>query len=145
MSQACKPRWTLAFPRSLDSVSRDVEHAFEQLVNGQGFRGFSAPTNLWEDSDAWRVEIELPGFKQEQIDLTLEKNQLRVAAERSAPEAERKYWHQERGYGRVERVITLPETVDTDSIDAELRDGILQLTFKKKAEAQPRKISVKGA
>jgi HSP20 family protein len=91
------------------------------------------------------VEIELPGFKQEQIDLTLEKNQLKVAAERSAPEAERKYWHQERGYGRVERVITLPETVDTESIDAELRDGILQLTFKKKAEAQPRKISVKGA
>ena len=36
-------------------------------------------------------------------------------------------------------------TVDTESIDAELRDGILQLTFKKKAEAQPRKISVKGA
>ena len=48
-----------------------------------------------------------------------------------------------RAYGKVERQITLPETADPESIEAELRDGILHLTFKKKPEAQPRRISVK--
>jgi len=145
MLHTSKPRWTVAFPRSLDAVSRDVEQAFEQLVSGSGLaRAFSAPTNLWEEEGQWRLEVELPGIKQEQIDLTLEKNQLKIAAERTAPETERKYWHQERSYGRVERLVTLPETVDHDSIEAELRDGVLNLTFKKRPEAQPRKIAVKG-
>ena len=145
MLRSAKPRWTVAFPRSLDAMSRDVEQAFDQLVNGANdfVRSFAAPANLWEENGQWCVEVELPGVKQEQIDLTLEKNELKIAAERPAPEAERKYYHQERGYGRVERKITLPETADPESIEAELRDGILHLTFKKKPEAQPRKISVK--
>jgi hypothetical protein len=49
----------------------------------------------------------------------------------------------ERTYGKVERQISLPETADPESIEAELRDGVLHLNFKKKPEAQPRKISVK--
>jgi HSP20 family protein len=145
MMRTCKPRWTVAFPQSLDAMSRDVEKAFDQLVSGasQFVRAFPAPANLWEEEGQWRVEVELPGIKQEQIELTLEKNQLAITAERPAPEPERKYHHQERSYGKVERLISLPETADPESIEAELRDGVLHLTFKKKPEAQPRKISVK--
>jgi HSP20 family protein len=145
MLHTCKPRWTVAFPRSLDAMSRDMEQALDQLVNGAGnlVRAFAAPANLWEEEGQWRVEIELPGIAQEQIELTLEKNQLKLTAERPAPETERKYFHQERGYGKVERLITLPETADPESIDAELKDGVLNLTFKKKPEATPRKITVK--
>lgn len=144
MLHSCKPRWTVAFPRTLDSMSRDVEQAFDQLVSGASnfVRSFAAPANLWEEDGQWRVEVELPGIKQEHVELTLEKNQLKIVAERPAPE-ERKYHHQERTYGKVERLITLPETADPESIEAELRDGVLSLTFKKKPEAQPRKISVK--
>lgn len=146
MMHTCKPRWTVAFPRSLDAMSRDVEQAFDQLVSGasQFVRAFPAPANLWEEEGEWRVEVELPGIKQEHVELTLEKNQLKITAERPAPEAERKYHHQERTYGKVERLISLPETADPESIDAELREGVLHLTFKKKPEAQPRKIAVKS-
>jgi HSP20 family protein len=145
MLRSCQPRWSVAFPRSLDAMSRDVEQAFDQLVSGanQFVRSFAAPANLWEEEGQWRVEVELPGIKQEQIELTLEKNQLKVIAERPAPETERKYFHQERGYGKVERLITLPETADPESIEAELHDGVLHLTLKKKPEATPRKIVVK--
>lgn len=146
MMHSCKPRWTAAFPQSLDAVSRDVEKAFDQFFNGatQFVRSFAAPANLWEEDGKWRAEVELPGIKQEHIDLTLEKNRLKITADRPAPEGNRKYHHQERSYGKIERVIMLPETADPDSIDAELRDGVLHLTFKKKPEAQPRKISVKS-
>lgn len=146
MMHSCKPRWSVAFPASLDSVSRDVEKAFDQLVSGasQFVRAFPAPANLWEEEGQWRVEVELPGIKQEHVELTLEKNQLKISAERPVPEVERKYHHQERSYGKVERLIALPETADPESIDAELREGVLHLTFKKKPEAQPRKINVKA-
>lgn len=146
MLQSCKPRWTVALPASFDALTRDVEQAFDQLANGtNGYgRAFAAPANLWEEEAQWRVEIELPGIPQDLIELTLEKNQLKIAAERTLPEGERKFYHQERGYGRVERQILLPETADPESIDAELREGVLHLTFKKKPEAQPRKISVKA-
>lgn len=146
MMHSCKPRWTVAFPQSLDAMSRDVEKAFDQLVSGAGqlVRAFPAPANLWEEEGQWRAEVELPGIKQEQVELTLEKNQLKITAERPAPEAERKYHHQERSYGKVERLIALPETADPDSIEAELKDGVLNLSFKKKPEAQARKINVKA-
>lgn len=147
MMHSCKPRWTVAFPQSLDAMSRDVEKAFDQLVSGasQFVRAFAAPANLWEEEGQWRVEVELAGVKQEHVEITLEKNQLKITAERPAPEGERKYHHQERSYGKVERLITLPETADPESIEAELKDGVLHLTLKKKPEAQPRKINVKLA
>ena len=50
-----------------------------------------------------------------------------------------------RGFGQIERLINLPETVNSDSIEAELKDGVLVVTIGKKPEAQPRKISIKGA
>ena len=66
-----------------------------------------------------------------------------MSAERKAPEGERNYLHHERAYGKIERVITLPETVDSEKIDAELKDGVLRLQLAKKPELQPKKIQVK--
>ena len=73
------------------------------------------------------------------------KNTLKLTAERRETEGERKYWHQERSYGRVERLITLPETVDPEGIEAELKEGVLRLYLAKKPELQPKKIQVKAS
>jgi len=111
--------------------------------NGNGNAGASplfAPASLWEEEDRWCVEVDLPGVKQEDIDITLEKNSLKLTAERRASQEDRKFWHQERGYGKIERLITLPETVDPDSIEAELKEGVLRLYLAKRPELQPKKI-----
>ena len=68
-----------------------------------------------------------------------------MAYDRPAPEGKRNYWLNERGYGRFERVIRLPETVDDDSIQAQLDAGVLRVTLGKKAELQPKKITVQVA
>ena len=57
----------------------------------------------------------------------------------------RKFVHQERAYGKVQRLIKLPDTVDPDNIEAELKDGVLRLYLKKRPELQPKKIQVKTA
>lgn len=145
-----KPRWSVLFPRHLSALDRDMDQLMERFMgnngneNGNGYEGSAqAPANLWEEEGKWCVELELPGVKQEGIDITLEKNALRITAERKAPEGERKYWHQERTYGQLQRLFTLPETVDPDRIEAELADGVLRLNLPKKPEAQPKKIEVK--
>lgn len=138
-----KPRFTVMFP---PSVQREMDQVFDSFFgSGNGHApGYSAPASLWEEEGRWCVEVDLPGVKQEDIDITLAKNSLRIAAERKGPE-DRKYWHQERAYGRFERLFTLPETVNPESIEAELRDGVLHLTLAKRPESQPRKIAVKAS
>ena len=92
-----------------------------------------------EEEGRWCVEIDLPGVSQSAIDVTVEKNTLRLTAERPAPEGERKYVHQERSFGKVERTIALPETVDPEGIEAELNGGVLRLNMAKRPELQPKK------
>ena len=104
----------------------------------------SAPLTLWEDAEHFFVELDLPGLKQEDIDITLDKNLLKITAERKAPEGERKYWHQERAFGKVQRVVSLPETVATDNVEADFRDGVLSIRLAKKPEVQPKKIAIRG-
>jgi len=113
--------------------------------NGSPAAQVFAPASLWEEEGRWCVEVDLPGVKQEDIDITLEKNSLKLTAERRAPQEERKFWHQERAYGKIERLITLPETVDPDSIEAELKEGVLQLYLAKRPELQPKKIQIKAS
>jgi HSP20 family protein len=132
------------FPKSLDAA-RDVNQLFDaffQNANGAGRTWFAAAA-LWEANDSFYVEVEMPGVQREDIEITLEKNVLNLAAERKSPEGERTYWHNERGYGRVERSITLPESVDPDSIEAELRDGVLHLKLSKRPETMPKRIEIK--
>ena len=138
-----KPRWSVLFPRQLSHFERDMNQLVEKLAGNGGGPLAYAPANLWEEEGKWCLELELPGVQQDAIEITLEKNALRIAATRQEPEAERKYWHQERTYGQFERHFTLPETVDPDGIEAVLADGVLHLTLTKKPEAQPKKIQVK--
>ena len=145
MSTALKPRFAFAVPRPLADMEREMDQLMGRFFGANGNReqaAWCAPSSLWEEEGHWYVELELPGVKQEDIEVTLEKNTLRIVAERKAPEAERKYWHQERVYGRFERLFTLPETIDPERIDAELVEGVLRLTLAKKPEAQPRRIAV---
>jgi HSP20 family protein len=141
------PRWVAGLPRN---VQREMDQLFETFFGpSNGGSSLSsrwlAPAALWEEEGQFRVEVELPGVKSEDLDITFEDNALRIKAERKSPEAERKYWHNERVYGEVARVISLPDTVDPDSIEASLTDGVLHLTIAKRPETQPKKISVKTA
>jgi hypothetical protein len=78
------------------------------------------------------------------LEVTVQQGCLRICAERRAPEENRDYWHNERQYGRFERVISLPDVVDADSIDAEMRNGVLCVRLVKKPEAQPKKVAIKA-
>jgi HSP20 family protein len=125
-----------------------MDQVFDHFFGPSSREGSSpvfAPSALWEEDGRWGLEVELPGIKQEDIDITLEKDALRITAERRVPEDNRKFIHQERSYGKVQRLIKLPDSVDSENIEAELKDGVLRLYLTKRPELQPKKVQIKTA
>lgn len=142
-------RGTLA--GSLDLVPSQMSHLFEQFLGGSSQqpgsqpRSWNAPATLYEQSDHYAIEIDMPGVKQDDLQVTYEKGVLSITAQRKAAEADdRKVWQEERGYGQVSRQVKLPDLADPESINARLRDGVLSVTVAKKPEAQPKKIEIKA-
>ena len=86
--------------------------------------------------------MDLPGVRRENVDLTFEKGTLRITTERSAPQELRSALVDERRYGKVTRTVTLPESIDPESIAGKLTDGVLHVTVAKKPEAQPKRIEI---
>jgi HSP20 family protein len=95
-----------------------------------------------EDADHVYVEAELPGFRKEDVDITMENSTLTITAERNekADPANGKkgdWLLRERRYNRVQRSFTLPQ-----SVKAALNDGVLTITLDKREETKPRKVTV---
>ena len=100
------------------------------------------PVALWDDEDHFFIEAELPGVMDSDVDVTVHNGMLFIRGERR-PEEGRRYLYNGRSFGRFERVITLPEAVKTDDVQATLKDGILSITLPKSPEAKPKKIMLK--
>jgi HSP20 family protein len=107
--------------------------------------GTDYPVDVYEDDTAVHVEAELPGFTNDQVDVTLEQGVLTIHAKREAvqkPEGTTTHVTQRRNF-EVTRRFTMPSTLDENNVDAKMEQGVLHLTLHKKEEVKPRKIEVK--
>jgi len=96
-------------------------------------------TNILETKENFKLQMAVPGVKKEDIKIDLEKNILNIISEKSAQEQnenEVKFTRKEFVYGTFSRSFTLPDTIDTDKIGAEVNDGILTVTLPKKEETK---------
>jgi HSP20 family protein len=101
---------------------------------------------MYEKEDKVVVRAEIPGMKQEEIDISVEDSTLTIKGERKA-ESEVKdedYYRCELSYGRFSRSIALPSKVQAEKVAASYDDGILEITLPKAPEAKPKKIAVKA-
>lgn len=135
---------TVSMPAAFANSRRLIEdvlgHPFTSSVTPARSQASLA---LWEEEAAYHLEVELPGFAQEAISLSVDDGTLHVKATAAEPQEQRKYLHNERRFGEIHRSIKLPETVDTEAIEAELDAGLLHLTLPKQPETQPHQIEVK--
>jgi HSP20 family protein len=97
-----------------------------------------------EKNGAYLVEAELPGVKKDDIHVSINGNEVALSAEikREQEEKDERKLHTERVYGKVVRSFTLPQEVDESKAQAKFRDGILELTLPKKAQASAKRISI---
>ena len=94
----------------------------------------------------WKIAA-APGLAADDVEVDIEKSVLTLSGERKVEkeDTEGTYRRVERQYGSLTRSFSLPETVDADSISADLKDGVLELRLPKKEAPTPRKISVNKA
>ncbi|MBN1395910.1 MAG: Hsp20/alpha crystallin family protein [Pirellulales bacterium] len=110
----------------------------------QFFRNQPA-VNLWQREDALVVEMEVPGVKSDQVDVSVAGGELSIRINRPETAEEGVTYHRrERSVGSFGRMLRLPVEVDPDRVEAEIRDGVLTVTLPKAESAKPRKITVTG-
>jgi HSP20 family protein len=104
------------------------------------------PTDIYETKDGVVMLLDMPGADPESLDVTLEKRELTISARSmiSAPQGYTPVYVEYRE-GNYERAFTLSDQVDSERIDAMLKDGVLRLNLPKAPAAQARKIEVKSA
>jgi len=139
----------LARVSPMESMQREFDSALGRLFTGRGDSdgGYLAPygVDVREDADHIYVEAELPGFAKDDVNVTLENQTLTISAERKQQtrKPEKGDWLlNERRYSRFLRSFTLPPTVDQQSVNAKLQDGVLNITINKREESKPRKIAI---
>ena len=95
--------------------------------------GFVPPVDIYEDEHKLVLKIEIPGMRQEDLDVRMENNTLSVKGERSFQrEGKEENFHRvERRYGSFYRAFTVPNTIDPESIKAEYDAGVLRLELQK--------------
>ena len=105
---------------------------------------FAPPVDVYEDEHSVTLKIEVPGIDEKDIDVRVENNTLNVHGERKfeKEEKEENFRRVERRYGSFSRSFTLPNTVNTEDIQAEYTNGVLNIRLAKRAEAKPKQIKV---
>ena len=114
-------------------------------------RFFETPALSWapaldvhEDKDSYRIRVELPGMKREDIQVSIDDGSLVISGERPVENVDEgtEVHRQERFYGKFSRVLSLPTAVNADKVQAGYKDGILTVTLPKAEEAKPQQINV---
>ena len=124
---------------------RDLMDLQERLdtLGGERTAGWAPPVDLFETADHYQVIAEMPGLTRDQIRVQVQNGILTIEGERSVACLPCEQHHRvERGHGWFSRSFQLHEPIDSDSVDADLRDGILTIKLLKRAQ-ETRRIPVR--
>jgi len=135
----------------LSSVFRgfpEMDSFFSRPSVAAGARGgISRPfaLDIQETADSYLVSVDLPGVKQDAVDVTLEGEKLTLAVKGSEEKQveQKNYLCKERWSGSAKRTIILPTAAAAEDVDASLKDGILSITIKKPQQEVVKKIKIK--
>jgi HSP20 family protein len=129
-------------------MDRLVEHAFvpgpgpaSQMAGGDG-----PALDAYDEGDHLVVEVQLPGMKSEDIDVSIEQGVLTIQGEMKAEDerTDRNYLIREHRMGRFSRSVHLPETVDADAVQAAYEHGVLRLRLPKAARTKTHRIHIEA-
>jgi len=148
----------------LASFHREFDRLFEDLLLGFGRSPLGVDLSGWPTMSrdllkptvdissaekAYTVTVEVPGVKEDDVQLELADDTLTIRGEKKQENTakDKRYYCVERSYGTFQRVLSLPEDVDQDGIQAAFKNGVLTITMPRRAllESKVRRIEVKKA
>jgi HSP20 family protein len=151
------PRGRRGFYDPLSEMNRMFDDMFGRLMRRPGGQQGAQLEGVTEWAPAIDVvtkdgdlvvRAELPGVKQEDVDITLQNNVLTISGERKAEQEEERggYFVRERRYGSFSRSLSLPEGLDESKVHARYDNGVLEVTVEGAAAVQePKRIQIEGS
>ena len=126
-----------------DDVVRPVMRAVWERIPEE-VKGWSPAVDVFEKGDTLVVKVELPGVKQDEVEVSASEDTLTVKGQRvrEAGVKDADYDRSEIAYGNFYRSVALPANVDTKNIEAVYEDGILRVTLQRAAGARPKKVTI---
>ena len=131
-------------------LRREIDRLFDDAFVGRsGGATWHPAVDIQENSNELRLELELPGIREEDVEIEVENGILSVRGQKSAERKEEgeegRYHLVERTYGSFFRSFQLPQGVDDQQIEADFDKGVLRIRIPKAALPQPRRIQIGGA
>jgi len=126
--------------KSLEKIGVKVADTFDNLVSYLPFSNIAKKEN-----SNYHLEVDLPGVDKNDIEIKVEDGILRVSAVRKYKNelTRDNYYVCESVFGKFERSYVLPDSVNTEKVDAKFDSGVLSIELEKTQKAKPKKISIK--
>jgi HSP20 family protein len=129
-------------------LRREIDRLFDDAFVGRGSSTWVPAVDIHETSKELRLDVELPGIREEDVELEVENGMLSIRGQKSAQRKEEdeegRYHLVERSYGTFLRSFQLPAGVDEKQIHADYDQGVLHIRIPKAALPQPRRIQIGG-
>jgi HSP20 family protein len=139
--------------RELNTLQTEMNRLFNTFFddgNGQGreaTRRWAPAVDLFEREDSLVLKADLPGLREEDVQIEMRDNVLTISGERQADFEDKQngYYRVERAFGTFSRSLSLPDGVDADRIAASFDSGVLEVTIPKPEARKPRRIEIGNA
>jgi len=127
-----------------DQVNRLFETNFPARSDNSALTTWAPPVDIYETENELVIKADLPEMNEKDLDVRVENNMLTLRGERKFEEKvkEDNYLRIERTYGSFSRSFSLPNTVNTEAIKAEYKNGVLRVELPKRAESKPKQVKV---
>jgi HSP20 family protein len=132
----------MALFNSLFDLTRDG------LLTSGPARAFLPPADLLVDNEAVTVTMDVPGLNADTLEIELTGDLLTVRGERAFPDLSREsmQWYRlERGYGKFQRILQVPQGLDPDTVTATIAEGVLTIRVPVPEARKPRRIQISSA
>jgi len=146
LKQEMKMLYRMTTGSPIFGLRREIDRLFDDTFARDG-GSFTPAVDIKENENEIRLDLELPGMKPEDVEITAENGVLTVRGEKREERKEgedNRYQVVERVYGTFIRTFQLPQGVDEDQIKAEFSNGVLSLHIPKAALPQPKRIEIGG-
>ncbi len=135
--------------RELASMQNDMSRLMNAFLgsgegNGQLTRSWTPAVDVWETENEVVYAFDLPGIPEDKISVEYEDGALTVSGERERTEetSEEQYYRFERRHGTFTRMIALPQGATEDAINADYKNGVLEVRVRKPEQPKPRRIQI---
>lgn len=127
-----------------EHLNRLFESGFQDRSDNSSVTTWAPAVDIYETENELVIKADLPEINEKELDVRLENNTLTIRGERKFEQKvkEGSYLRTERTYGSFSRSFSLPNTVNTETIKAEYKNGVLTVELPKRAESKPRQVKV---